>query len=156
MTITCDTPIKAILDLDEVKKLTNAYATTAKEAKKNFTQAIKQAQQSGLGEESFTVDGAAVLKDKSNELVTQAETLEDTINSWKDNVIAKAEEKRTEEIEELKTKVKAKIDEINGEMFWLNIQIAIFNSEDLKNKRESLNQSLQAYQEKYDTLCKMK
>ena len=156
MTITCDTPIKAILDLDEVKKLTNAYATTAKEAQKNFTQAIKQAQQSGLGEESFTVDGAAVLKDKSNELVSQAETLEDTINSWKDNVIAKAEEKRTEEIEELKTKVKAKIDEINGEMFWLNIQIAIFNSEDLKNKRESLNQSLQAYQEKYDTLCKMK
>ena len=116
MTITCDTPIKAILDLDEVKKLTNAYATTAKEAKKNFTQAIKQAQQSGLGEESFTVDGATVLKDKSNELITQAETLEDTINSWKDNVIAKAEEKRTEEIEELKTKVKAKIDEINGEI----------------------------------------
>lgn len=156
MTITCDTPIKAILDLDEVKGLTTEYANTANEAKNKLKQTLEQAQQNGLSEESFTLDGTPILKEKSNELVSKIEELEDTLDTWQENIIKKAEEKRTEEIEELKSKVKAKIDEINGNLFWLNIQIAVLNSEDLKKSREGLNQSLQAYQKKYDTLCNMK
>ena len=72
---------------------------------RNLYETIVNEQNRGLSKDSFYIDNNPMLFEKSETIKKKLENIEDQISSWKENILSIAEEKRTEEIEELKRKV---------------------------------------------------
>lgn len=159
MTITCDTSIESLLDVNDITDKVETYIKIVKNKNTNLYDTITNEQNRGLSKESFYIDNNPMLFEKSETIKKKLENIEDQTSSWKENILSIAEEKRKEEIEELKRKVAAKRNQLYLEWVDLNnanlrnpvgkIQINI-------NRKKEIEEKLEYYTKKYNQLLTLK
>lgn len=156
MTITCDTPIENLLDVNRIKELVNEYATTVIKEVNELTSTLIFEQKRGLSSEAFIIDNNSILYEKGNAIIEEVSTISEETESWKNDLISKAQEKRKEEIEILKSKVYDKLVELSAEIAKLSFKSILNKSPEITEKQQSLNELYKKYQTKYDQLLSMK
>lgn len=156
MTITCDTPIENLLDVNRIKELVNEYATTVIKEVNELTSTLIFEQKRGLSSEAFIIDNNSILYEKGNTIIEEVSTISEETESWKNDLISKAQEKRKEEIEILKSKVYDKLVELSAEIAKLSFKSILNKSPEITEKQQSLNELYKKYQTKYDQLLSMK
>lgn len=112
MTITYDTPIESLLDVEKVKESLENYEQIAFNRSNQLYESIEVEQKIGLSSDAFQMDDNPLLYEKSELIKKSIEDVENELITWKNTVLKQAKDKRQEELTELKRKVKAKVNEL--------------------------------------------
>ncbi len=156
MTITCDTPIESLLDINAIKELVNEYASTVTKEVNELTSTLAFEQQRGLSTDAFVIDNDSLLYEKGTTIIGEVSTVLEDISAWKEDLISKAQEKRKEEVEILKSKVYDKLVELSTEIAKLSFKSILNKSSDITSKQQSLKELYKKYQTKYEQLLSMR
>lgn len=159
MTITCDTPLESLLDVNDIKEKVETYTKIIESKNRNLYETIVNEQNRGLSKDSFYIDNNPMLFEKSETIKKKLENIEDQISSRKENILSIAEEKRTEEIEELKRKVAAKRNQLYLEWVALNnisLGPSIGKPQIDISRKQEIEDKLKYYTEKYNQLLTLK
>lgn len=156
MTITCDTPIESLLNVDEVRAQVDDYVTIVTQVTDSLLTVMTREQLTGLSPNAFVIDGDSLIYDKSQMIQEKLSSIEEELSIWKKDIITKAEEKRKEELGKLILAVNFKLIELSGEITKLNV-IKIINKDlSVQPQLEKLNKDCKYYQEKMEQLLGMK
>lgn len=156
MTITCDTPIENLLNVEEVKVQTDEYVNTVTQATESLLTTITSEQAKGLSLDAFVIDGDSLIYEKAQTIKTNLSAIEDELNNWKKNIITKAEEKRKEELSQLILAVNTKLLDLSTEIARLNITKIINKDASAIERLEEVSREYKHYKEKNDQLIGMK
>ena len=156
MTITCDTPIENLLNVEEVKVQTDEYVNTVTQATESLLTTITSEQAKGLSPDAFVIDGDSLIYKKAQTIKTNLSAIEDELNNWKKNIITKAEEKRKEELSQLILAVNTKLLDLSTEIARLNITKIINKDASAIARLEEVSREYKHYKEKNDQLIGMK
>lgn len=156
MTITCDTPIENLLNVEEVKVQTDEYVNTVTQATESLLTTITSEQAKGLSPDAFVIDGDSLIYEKAQTIKTNLSSIEDELNNWKNNIITKAEEKRKEELSQLILAVNTKLLDLSTEIARLNITKIINKDASAIERLEEVSREYKHYKEKNDQMIGMK
>ena len=156
MTITCDTPIESLLDVEEVREQTDEYTNVVTQTTESLLTTITSEQAKGLSPDAFVIDGDSLIYEKSQTIKTNLSAIEDELNNWKKNIITKAEEKRKEELSQLILAVNTKLLDLSTEIARLNITKIINKDASAIERLEEVSREYKHYKEKNDQLIGMK
>lgn len=156
MIITCDTPIKSLLKVEEVEEQVNEYYNLVKTEINELTITIAGEQKKGLSAEAFNIDGDNLLYEKATTISRTLSTILSSVTGWKNETINKAKEKRQEELSKLTEAVYNKLVELSEEQLSLNIKKLVDNNANITSRLEEGKQTYLKYKEKYDKLLSMK
>lgn len=156
MTITCDTPIESLLNVEEVRAQVDDYVTAVTQATDSLLTAVTSEQAKGLSPEAFVIDGDSLVYEKAQTIKANLSSIEEELSSWKNDIIAKAEEKRKEELSKLILAVNTKLLDLSGQIAKLNVAKIINRDASAIAKLEEVNRQYQFYKEKNEQLLGMK
>lgn len=156
MTITCDTPIESLLNVNEVEEKVDEYLNTVTKTTEDLLTMITYEQTQGLSEDAFTIDGDSLIYNKSQKISFKISTIEDDVTSWKSKIIATAEEKRKEELDKLKLAVYRKLLELSATITQLNFTRLLNDDSNITSQLEDAQKSYEYYKDKSEQLENMK
>ena len=70
MTITCDTPIESLLDVEEVREQTDEYTNVVTQTTESLLTTITSEQAKGLSPDAFVIDGDSLIYEKAQTIKT--------------------------------------------------------------------------------------
>lgn len=152
MTITYDTPIESLLDVEKVKESLENYEQIVSNRSNQLYESIEVEQKIGLSSDAFLIDDNPLLYEKSELIKKSIEDVENELMTWKNTVLKQAEDKRQEELTELKIKVKAKVNELLIELVKARASAMIQKT---PTNIDELEKQYNYYTNKYEVLLKL-
>lgn len=152
MTITYDTPIESLLDVEKVKESLENYEQIAFNRSNQLYESIEVEQKIGLSSDAFQMDDNPLLYEKSELIKKSIEDVDNELITWKNTVLKQAKDKRQEELTELKRKVKAKVNELLIELVKARVSAMIKKP---PTNIEELEKKYNYYTNKYEILLKL-
>lgn len=156
MIITCNTPIESLININAIEELANEYQSTIKTEINELIATITMEQKKGLSPDSFNIDNDSMIYEKSERILTDLAKLSSNVSNWKKEIIKKAEEKRQEELNQLKTAVYEKLVNLSEEISKLSVQSLMNNNAEIVSQKETLKNLYHKYKTKYDQLLTLK
>lgn len=156
MIITCNTPIENLININAIEELANEYQSTIKTEINELIATITMEQKKGLSPDSFNIDNDSMIYEKSERILTDLAKLSSNVSNWKKEIIKKAEEKRQEELNQLKTAVYEKLVNLSEEISKLSVKSLMNNNAEIVSQKETLKNLYHKYKTKYDQLLTLK
>jgi len=150
MTITCDTPIDALISLDDISPVLSSVENEIYSYVSTITRTIEQEQAGGgLSTDAYYVNDSADLNNMGNDLISGM-TFSSTFSSNKDQIISALERQRKKELQTLLDAVTEKMIHLKAEYRYLSSKVEnALVGEDVSSYKSRMNEIETAFYQKY-------